>query len=291
MESKSLAMFFHLANELHFGKTAEKFYVSPSTLSRTIGRLEQELGCSLFIRDNKNVSLTPAGEQLKGFAAQQLEQLDLLKLSLNQQQAQLKGKLHIYCSVTAAYSHLPSLIDKFRTKHPLVEIMLTTGDAAEALPQLQQQKVDIAIAAKPDNLSSSYFFKSIDVIPLTLIAPTVACHVQQLLQQTSIDWSQIPIILPEHGSLRARFDKWYRTMHFGKPKLYATVSGNEAIVSMVALGCGIGVVPAVVVEHSPVKDRVTTLNIDHKMLPLDLGLSCLNIKKEQPLIKAFLSML
>ena len=43
----------------------------------------------------------------------------------------LSGKLHIYCSVTAAYSHLPPLMDKFRRRHPEVEIILSTGGAID----------------------------------------------------------------------------------------------------------------------------------------------------------------
>lgn len=287
MDSKALAMFYHLANELHFGKTAESFHVSPSTLSRTISRLESELGCSLLHRDNRTATLTPAGEQLKAYAEQQIEQLELLKLSLNQQQAALTGKLHIYCSVTAAYSHLPDLIEQFRQQHPLVEIVLTTGDAADALPQIQQQQADLAIAAKPDNLSSSYYFHHIANIPLHLIAPTMACQVQQQLQSESVDWGKLPIILPESGSARTRFEKWFRSMQFGKPNIYATVSGHEAIVSMVAVGCGVGIAPEVVVENSPVKDRVYPLDIAHQIPPFELGICCLNIRKEQPLLKAF----
>ncbi|MFD2167437.1 HTH-type transcriptional activator IlvY [Thalassotalea euphylliae] len=288
MDTKALAMFHHLARKLHFAQTAEQFYVSPSTLSRTISRLEEELGCQLLHRDNRTVKLTEAGEQLKQFAEQQLEQLDLLKLSLNQQQAQLTGQLHIYCSVTAAYSHLPALIDSFRQQHPLVELMLTTGDAADALPHVQQQDADIAIAAMPENLSSGYHFHHIEQVPLNIIAPTMACNVQQQLQAPMINWSEIPVILPEHGSARTRFEKWFRSMQFGKPNIYATVSGHEAIVSMVALGCGIGIAPQVVVDHSPVKDRVQPLDINHGILPFDLGVCCLNIRKEQPLIQAFL---
>ena len=132
MDIKSLEMFQHLAQSLHFGKTAQAFHVSPSTLSRTIQRLEDEIGTPLLHRDNRSVVLTQAGEKFLSFAEQQLEQWQLLKFSLNQQQAELKGKLHIYCSVTAAYSHLPPLLDRFRYQHPLVEIMLTTGDAADA---------------------------------------------------------------------------------------------------------------------------------------------------------------
>ncbi|MCL1077720.1 HTH-type transcriptional activator IlvY [Parashewanella spongiae] len=288
MDSKSVAMFHHLAKELHFGKTAAAFHLSPSTLSRAITRLEEELGCKLLIRNNRTAMLTPEGLSFKKFAEQQIEQLQLLKLSVNNNQTQLKGKLRLYCSVTAAYSHLPALLDQFREQHPLIEIMLSTGDHADALPKIQRQEVDLAIAVKPDNLATGYFFHHLTDVPLKLIAPTIICQVQQQLHQKTIDWSQIPIVLPVHGLSRSRFEKWFRSMQLGKPKLYATVSGHEAIVSMVALGCGVGIAPEVVVEHSPVKDRICSLNIDHNIAPFELGICCLSIRKKQPLINAFL---
>jgi LysR family positive regulator for ilvC len=289
MNLKSLSLFQQLATSLHFSQTAQKNHVSPSTLSRAIQRLEEEMNCELLIRDNRSVTLTPAGEKLKIYAEQQLEQYKLLQLSLNQQQAELTGKLHIYCSVTAAYSHLPELIDNFRQQHPLVEIMLTTGDASDALQQVQNQSVDIAIAAKPDNLPASYFFHHLAEIPLSVIAPTITCKVQQQLKEKFVDWSKVPLILPESGSTRTCFEKWFRSLQFGKPNIYATVSGHEAIVSMVALGCGIGIAPKVVVENSPVKERIYNLVAYNYFSPLTLGLCCLNIKRENLLIKAFLA--
>lgn len=287
MDLKSLAMFKHLAQSLHFGKTSLAFHVSPSTLSRALQRMEDETGCVLLHRDNRKVLLTDAGRQFQLYAEQQLEQWQLLKLSLNQQQAELTGKLHIYCSVTAAYSHLPPLLDRFRQEHPLVEIMLTTGDAADALEQVQQQGVDFAIAAKPENLSGCFYFHHLAEIPIAVIAPTMACKVQQLLQREVLDWSKIPIILPEHGPARKRFEQWYRKKQQGKPNIYATVSGHEALVSMVALGCGVGISPQVVVDNSPVKDRVQYLSQVGKIAPFELGVCCLKQRRQQPLLKAF----
>lgn len=287
MDSKSLAMFTYLAQSLHFGQTAKACYVSPSTLSRSIQRLEQELGCQLLHRDNRNVVLTPAGQKLLDFALTQQSQLEGLKLELAKQTQQLTGKLHLYCSVTAAYSHLPELLDRFRRQYPLVEIMLTTGDASEAVSQIQQQNVDIAIAAKPDDLSTSFYFHHLADVELQLIAPSQVCPVQQQIQQTHIDWKHVPIILPDQGLARTRFEKWYRQLHFGKPNIYANVSGHEAIVSMVALGCGVGIAPEVVVDISPLKNRVQVLDIKTDIEPFNLGVCCLNIKKQQPLIQAF----
>jgi LysR family positive regulator for ilvC len=104
-----------------------------------------------------------------------------------------------------------------------------------------------------------------------------------------LSWSDIPIILPEHGPARKRFDLWYRKKQQGKANIYATVSGHEALVSMVALGCGVGIVPQVVVENSPVKDRVQYLADVGEIEPFDLGICCLNQSRAQPLIKAFFS--
>ncbi len=281
-------MFCHLAQTLHFGKTAEAHHVSASTLSRAIQRIETELGCELLLRDNRSVVLTEAGQQFLQFAQQQLAQWQSLQLALNDQQTQLQGKLHIFCSVTAAYSHLPSLLDSFRQQHPLVEIMLTTGDAADAFEQVQQQAVDLAIAVKPETLSRMFHFQALAQIPLAVIAPTMACQVQQAVNQSVIPWANIPMILPEHGVARKRFDYWYRRKQQGKPNIYATVAGHEALVSMVALGCGVGIAPKVVVENSPVKDRVQYLEGVGDIAPFELGICCLNQSREQSLIQAFL---
>ena len=292
MDHKSLAMFVHLSQTLHFSKTALVFHVSPSTLSRVIKRLEQEVDGELLHRDNRSVVLTDAGKKFKQFAEQQLKQWQSFKNSLDDKKELLTGKLHIYCSVTAAYSHLPPLLERFRSQHPLVEIMLTTGDAADALEQVQNKSVDFAIAANPENLPRSVYFHHLATIPLAVIAPTMQCRVLQLLQvdklqNKAIPWSELPIILPEHGTARKRFEYWYRKKQQGKANIYATVSGHEALVSMVALGCGVGIVPQVVVENSPVKDRVQYLADVGEIEPFELGICCLNQSRAQPLIKAF----
>ena len=64
MDQKSLAMFSHLSQSLHFGKTAQAHHISPSTLSRAIKRLEDEVGGELLHRDNRTVVLTDVGKKI-----------------------------------------------------------------------------------------------------------------------------------------------------------------------------------------------------------------------------------
>jgi len=289
MDIKSLKLYLHLSESLHFSKTAQAKHVSPSTLSRCIQRIEDELGVALLVRDNRSVVLTDAGNLFKQYALNQIEQWELLKRELKSSKSELEGQINLFCSVTAAYSHLPPILDRFRQLHPKIEIKLNTGDSAIAVDQVLQEQVDFAITAYPDSFPAGLHFKKLAEIPLSIIAPSITCALSPQIHQANIDWRKIPFILPEHGAVRRRFDNWFRKFKVGKPLIYATVAGHEALISMVALGCGVGIAPDVVIENSPVRDRVKNLESETSIQSFDLGVCCYKKRLQEPLINAFIS--
>ena len=153
MDLRNLELFLHLADSLHFGKSADAMAVSPSTLSRAIQRLEQETGCVLFERDNRSVRLTPAGEKLREFGGSLLQEWRRLKQELRRSDEPLQGRLRVFCSVTASYFLLPEVLERFRRRYPQLEIKLETGDPALAVDKILADEADLAIAARPDALS------------------------------------------------------------------------------------------------------------------------------------------
>ena len=293
MDIRDLKLFLHLTESRHFGRTAKAMHVSPSTLSRQIQRLEESIGQPLFLRDNRTVQLTDAGEQVRGFAQQTLLQYQQLRHALGQKGPTLTGELRLFCSVTAAYSHLPPILDRFRAKYPLVEIKLTTGDAADAVQKVQSNEADLGIAGRPESLPSSIGFTKIGEIPLVLIAPALPGAVRSQASEPQPDWSSIPFILPEHGPARRRIDLWFRRHHITNPQIYATVSGHEAIVSMVALGCGIALIPDVVLDNSPepVRSRISVLDHISLVAPFELGVCVQKKRLGETLIEAFWGLL
>jgi LysR family positive regulator for ilvC len=70
------------------------------------------------------------------------------------------------------------------------------------------------------------------------------------------------------------------------PNVYAQVSGNEAIVSMVALGCGVGVVPQLVLKSNPFGERVRVLEVLPELHPFRIGLCCRQAALANPLVAA-----
>lgn len=291
MEFQSLKLFLDIVQNRSFVRSAEKNYLSPSALSRHIQRMEEELGQPLFLRDNRQVRLTEAGEQFRHFAEKTWAEWLSLQYRFSPKDRQLEGELKLFCSVTASYSHLPLILDKFRRKYPKIDIQLSTGDPAKALHKVQSLEVDISLAGKPEHLPNNIIFHRIDDIHLSLIVPRIACQATQLLQQKEINWNEVPFILPVDGPARKRIDSWFKLQKIKQPKIYASVEGHEAILPMVAVGCGVALLPDVVAMHSPVNNQVSFFHLDQPIESFELGILAQQRRLQEPIIKAFWSIL
>ena len=292
MNHQLLQQFVHLADQLHFGRASELCLVSPSSLSRRIRKLEDELGVSLFERNNRSVSLTHAGRLFLEYARNALSEWEAIRNTLMQQSGELHGEIRMYCSVTASYSFLFDMLESFRLEHPHIEIKLHTGDPEDAVERVLAGYEDISIGARPDRLPAGLTFKPIAISPLVFIASrSLAKKIRgESRERGSSQWANRPMILPERGLARQRVDDWFRTKGI-TASIYSQVAGNEAIVSMVSLGFGIGVVPRIVLENSPLAGSVEVLRTDPELNPYEVGLFTLEKRLSSPLIRTFWSQL
>ncbi|MCF6247694.1 MAG: HTH-type transcriptional activator IlvY [Desulfobacula sp.] len=269
MDIRNLKLFRHLTGTLHFARTSKACYITPSALTRVIQRLEAELGESLFVRDNRSCELTSAGNAFKKYADDVLQRWDLLQGELSFKKA-LQGELSLYCSVTAAVGILPKLMVAYRKAYPKISIHLETGDPAKALTKLSNQDADAVISALPDIHSKDLVFQELFQTPLVFIAPLVYPEIV-VRNGNDIDWEETPLIIPDHGLSRDRIDQWFAKENF-IPNIYSQVAGNEAIIVMVSLGFGIGLVPRMVLDKSPLLNQVIVLDHTPTLPPFIIGL-------------------
>ncbi|MGK0441576.1 MAG: LysR family positive regulator for ilvC [Pseudohongiellaceae bacterium] len=291
MDTKQLQLFVHLAESLHFAHTAEHMHMSASSVSRAIVRMEEELGQRLLERDNRSVRLTSAGKQFQEYAMQSLAQWQRFSASVAQDEVHISGEVSVFCSVTAVHSVLADVLEPFRHRYPSIEIKLHTGDQAQAINRVQSGYEDVAIAARPDKLSSRLQFQTLLHSPLLFIYPTTPCAVQEQIRhciesELLLPWHELPFIFAEHGVARSRLDKWFKRKEV-KPNIYAQVSGNEAIVSMVGLGFGMGLVPELVLLNSPLRDKVQVLDVQPPLTPFAVGICALSQRMDSPQLRAF----
>jgi LysR family positive regulator for ilvC len=286
MDLDALRLFLHLSRSLHFGRTSKECHVSPSALSRTIQRLEEESNAVLFVRDRRSVALTDEGRLLQSFAQDTLARFEALEQRLTRAHERLQGAISIFASVTACQSFLPPLLSQFRRSHPEVQIRLETGYARDALEILRSGSVDVAVAALPDDIPPTLAARVVVKIPLVFVAPAETSAVGELLGRELIPWHEVPMILPSSGLARDYVDRWFRKKRL-TPRIYGEVAGSEAILSLVSLGCGVGIVPRLVADQSPLRTSLSVLDIEPRLQPFRVGVCTEKKKLKSPVVKAF----
>jgi len=286
MDIRTLKLFYHLAGSLHFSRTSQACNISPSALTRMIQRLEADVGKQLLIRGNRCVELTYAGQVFKKYAEDVLGRFERLQGELSKD-AILSGQLSLYCSVTAAYSILPGFIPRYRAMHPGVQIHLETGDPAQAMDRLMNRDADAVIAALPETPGAQISFLNMAVSPLVFIG---AKHYPDVLVTDGKgrpDWKKFPLILADKGLSRERIDKWF-VENAVIPHIYSQVTGHEAIIALVNLGFGIGLVPRLVLEKSPLYRNIVVLDNMPELPPYEIALCTRNANLSNPRVRALM---
>jgi LysR family transcriptional regulator, positive regulator for ilvC len=257
---QELSLFLHLAESLHFARSAKAARMSPSALTRSIQRLEEELGQPLFQRSRRGVALTRAGEIFRDHARAQLAGHARLLEALAVEKQAPTGELRIACTVTACLSVLPKLFARCRARYPGIHLQLSTSDAARCMQGLENDEVDLAVVPEPDRPASELRFVRLAYTELSFIAPSSDEELARRAKLGGSHWQDLPVILPRRGVERERIDAWLEEQD-AHPEIYAEVDGNEAILAMVALGCGVGVVPELVRKDSPLRGRIEQVEV------------------------------
>ena len=286
METDTLKIFLHLAETLHYGKTSKACNLSPSTLSRTIKRLEDSVGELLFERDNRSVKLTETGESFKKYAKEMVLKWESFQNSLAKENTILKGEISIYCTITASYGVLPDILVEFRKSYPDVHMKLLTGDSDSAIQKVLSEDSDFSVAALPDKTPEKLLFKKITDMHLKFVAPAIPWQYEAQIQENNIPWDEIPIIVTERGMARKRIDSWFKNSK-KKPNIYAQVSGNESILAMVSMGFGIGIVPELILRKNFINRNVQVLDINPELMPYSVGICVQKKRMTNPVVRAF----
>jgi LysR family hydrogen peroxide-inducible transcriptional activator len=133
----------------HFNKAAQACFVSQSTLSSAILKLEEQLSCQLLERDHKSFVFTSHGKQVVLLAKQLLLSANEFVTFAKQQDGQNSGSIRIGCIPTIAPFLLTDLVQECQKKLPRLEVYLCEDTTENLMQQLEQGEIDCAILAFP----------------------------------------------------------------------------------------------------------------------------------------------
>lgn len=152
---RQLRQFVAVAEELHFGRAAERLRLAQPALSQAIQRLEAEIGTSLLERTNRRVSLTDAGEVLLEHSRRLLADADSALHAVQRAGRGQAGSLIVAYAGTGAFLQVPALIRRFVEQHPAVHVDLRAMSGAAQIAALRSKQLDVGFM-RPPNLGADF---------------------------------------------------------------------------------------------------------------------------------------
>ena len=143
MEFRHLRYFVVLAEELHFGRAAQRLCITQPPLSLNIQQLEASLGARLFERDSKGVRLTAAGQAFRESARSLLAQAEQARVLARGIDAGVVGRLRVGFVGSVLLSGLPQWLAEHRREHPGIEIALAELNSQEQIDALLRDELDL----------------------------------------------------------------------------------------------------------------------------------------------------
>lgn len=153
----SYRIFYTVANTGNISKAAKELYISQPAISKSIQKLEESVGCKLFSRSSRGVVLTDEGKLLYEHVSAAFETLDLGEEKLRRSIELGVGHLKIGVSSTLCKYILLPYLKEFIKQNPHITISIACQSTNETLRLLEDNKIDIGLIGKPDNLKNIHF--------------------------------------------------------------------------------------------------------------------------------------
>ncbi|MFZ7092676.1 LysR family transcriptional regulator [Primorskyibacter sp. 2E233] len=172
MNFKQLSYFIAVAEELHFGRAADRLDMAQPPLSRQIKQLEEELGAILFNRGRSAITLTQAGERLLARGKSIIAQLDDTRLEVRRLGQGAEGRLRIGFVGSATFGILPNIIRSYRANYPEVNLSLNPMNNADLHRALVSRELDV-VFARPTLKDPEFLSKHLVEERLILALPDI----------------------------------------------------------------------------------------------------------------------
>lgn len=245
VELRHLRYFIAVAEELHFGRAAQRLNISQPPLSQQIQQLEQEIGAQLFTRTNRSVQITPAGALFLQDARAILLQVEQAARRAARVHSGQEGELRIGFTSSAPFTGLVSdALYQFRQRWPEVHIQMQENNTRQQLAPLHDDRLDLGVMRNtplPSDLQHRVLLRE----PLCAVvhwahplADAESISIQALANEPFVFFD------PQGGT--ALYGEILALLHRYQIKPFITQEVGEAmtILGLVATGLGVSILPA-----------------------------------------------
>ena len=245
IELRQLRHFVTVAEELSFSRAAEKLHMSQPPLSVSIRNLEVHVGTLLIDRSRHHVRLTVAGEVFLQDARQLLQQVPAATERARRAAQGLEGRLGLSFVPSAALDLLPTILQRFQRRYPAVHLQVTAATTSRQLEDLRRGSVDLSLVVGP--LQDVTDLVMVDLQPQRFVVAVPRGHALAVHKSVKIKALAaepfIAFTAAEGAGFVAALLGACKTAGF-VPRVVQEASQMQAVLTLVAGGLGIALVPA-----------------------------------------------
>lgn len=263
IETRLLRQFIAVAEELNFRRAAERLHMAQPPLSQAILRLEEALGYAVFERNNRKVSLTPAGNAFLLTARSVLATLEEGVAATRRVAQGVEGHLRLSFIHITPYAAVLDALRQFRAASPNVQFTLHEASTQQQVDWLEAGQVDIAILRAPGRSTPGLRFEQLASEEIVIaLPPGHRCAGQgqlALAQLFEDDFVATPRGLGQgfHDQLSSL------CLHAGfTPRVVQQAHRLQTVLGLVAAGFGVALLPASLAQQAPSGVSILPLQSD-----------------------------
>lgn len=264
-------IFYYVAKYKNFTQAANIMQNSQPNITRFIKNLENELGCSLFIRSNRGVTLTPEGEKLYERIAAAMEQIQAGEEELARDTSLHSGIVSIGASETALRLLLLPVLRDFHKSYPGIRIRISNHLTPQAISAVKNGLVDFAVVSTPTGIE-----KPLKETPVTSFqdiltgGPSYAFLAQK--RQSLRDLKDYPLVcLGEKTKTYEFYNELFRKHGLSlEPDMEAATT--DQILPMIKNDLGLGFLPEEFATQALLDKEVFRINLKETIPPREICL-------------------
>ena len=250
MNLRDLKYIIAVADTRHFGKAAQRCFVSQPTLSGQIKKLEEELGVVIFERTNRSVTVTAVGEEILRHARQMMEQADAIHHVSAAQRDPLSGPLRIGAIPTISPYLMPLILAPLKQQHPQLKLVLSEETTERLLQRLHNHEIDAALlatAVDERDLEATALFDE----PFWIAYPRDhPFYLKEDITRKDLEDTELLLLAEGHCLAQQVRDLCHQDREQGSEMADLRASSLETLLQLVGAGFGSTLVPALAMRGS-----------------------------------------
>lgn len=288
MDKAALESFVAVAELRSFSKAAEKMHITQPAISKRIANLETQIASELFIRQGKDIQLTPNGQIFLTHAQQIINAINDSLTAIQNNQSKITGTLKLGISHHIGLHRIPNTLKRFSENHPDVHLQIKFVTSEEAIKLVSNDELEIAVTTLPNHAEPNITTIELWSDPLQFVISSRHELAKQFLNQrpTLAELSQQPAILPNLNSFTGKIIRDVLQQQNTPINHHIETNNLETIRMMISIGLGWGVLPRTMINNQL---QGFMLNEEQQIAARKLGLIHHNNRIKSNAAKAFIS--